>query len=220
MTVVATLPKFTNDWLVHELDVALYRREAVIVSGAGVCTTGMVLGKIAVGAATAAAAAANTGTATIAMHATPTAAGVKSGVYTATVIEPAVDGGTFQVEDPDGIVIGTGVVGTLFANVVRFTVTDGATDLVAGDQFTVTIAEGTGKHVPIDFAGIDGRQNAAGVLLNGVDATSADKRTAILTGEAQIVENQLTWPADATSNQKSAALAQLAKLNIVSQQRF
>lgn len=220
MTVVATIGKFTHDWLVHELDCMLYRREGTIASGAGVCTTGMVLGKVASAAAVAVALGGNTGDATIAMDATATAAGVKPGVYAVTVIDPAADGGTLQVEGPDGVVIGTGVVGTLFDDVVRFTVTDGATDLVAGDQFAITVAEGSGEYVPIDFAAIDGSQNAAAILLNGVDATSAAKRTAILIGEAQIVENQITWPSGATSNQKTAALAQLAKLNIVSHQRF
>ncbi|OYW56788.1 MAG: hypothetical protein B7Y80_01515 [Hyphomicrobium sp. 32-62-53] len=46
MTVVATMPKFTHDWLVHELDPQLYRRAGVIVSGSGVLRTGTVLGKI------------------------------------------------------------------------------------------------------------------------------------------------------------------------------
>ncbi len=77
----------------------------------------------------------------------------------------------------------------------------------------------SGKYVPIDFAAGDGSENAAAILINYADATSADVETAILIGNAQIVPNQLTWPAGATQVQKDAALAQLAALDIISHQR-
>ena len=219
MTVVATLPKSAHDWLKHELDPALFRKAGTIASGAGIVTTGSVLGKIATGSAVAAADAGNTGDATIAMDATPLATGVKPGIYNVTVIEPATNAGTFEVEDPDGLSIGTGDVGTLFDDVIRFTITDGATDLVAGDRFTVTVATGSEKFVPIDFAATDGSERAAAILINYADATSADVETAVLIGQAQIVPNQLVWPAGATTQQQAAALAQLAELNIISHQR-
>lgn len=126
MTVVATMPKFTHDWLVHELDPQLYRRAGVIASGSGVVTTGLVLGRITA----------------------------------------------------------------------------------------------SGKYVPLDPAATNGSQNAAAIVLNRVDATSADAETAILTGHAQIVPSQLTWSAAAdTTNERNAALAQLEALGIVSHQR-
>lgn len=74
--------------------------------------------------------------------ATPkTAAGVKPGVYNVVIIEPASNGGTFEVEDPDGVIVGTGVIGTPFDGVVKFTLADGSTDFVAGDRIPVTVTE-------------------------------------------------------------------------------
>jgi len=82
----------------------------------------------------------NTGNGAGTMHMTKTAEGVKAGVYTVTFIEPVSNLGTFQVEDPDGTLVGTGVVGTLFDNVIKFTIADGAADFVAGDIFRVTVS--------------------------------------------------------------------------------
>lgn len=213
-------PKVGHDWLKHELDRFLHRRAGVIASGSGKVGSGTVLGKIVAGTATAAAGGGNTGNATIAMHGTPLATGVRPGVYTITVIEPASDAGAFVVADPDGVEIGSGVIGTLFAGPIRFTITDGATDAVAGDRFTVTVAAGTGKFVPIDFDAVNGAEVAAAIVIEGVDATSADAETAVLTGHAQIVTSQLTWPDGTTTNQKNAAIAQLEKLGIVDFQRY
>ena len=126
MTVVATFPKVAHDWLKHELDTTLYRRGGVIASGAGVVTTGTVLGKVTA----------------------------------------------------------------------------------------------SGKYAPIDFAASDGTENAAAILINYADATSADVETAILIGQAQIVPSQLVWPAGATTPEKDAALVQLIALGIISHQRF
>jgi predicted RecA/RadA family phage recombinase len=96
------------------------------------------------GAATGAAVAGGTGNGTI--TAAPTVgAAAKSGVYRLTCIAVATDGGKFQVEDPDGIVIGTAVVGVQFATHLTFTIADGSTDFVAGDAFTITVAAGSNK---------------------------------------------------------------------------
>jgi hypothetical protein len=86
-----------------------------------------------------AAAAGNTGNGTAAMYTTKTAAGVVAGVYKAVFLEAATDGGRFAVEDPSGVNIGHGVVGTLFDGVIKFTIADGATDFLAGDVFNITV---------------------------------------------------------------------------------
>lgn len=79
----------------------------------------------------------------------------------------------------------------------------------------------SGKYKPLDPAATDGTQNAAAIVLNRVDATAADAETAILVGNAQIVPSQLTWPAAAdTTNERNAALAQLAALGIISHQNL
>lgn len=65
---------------------------------------------------------------------------VKLGTYRITIIEPASDAGTFTVEDPDGIEVGTGTVAVAFDGPVKFTIAD-ATDFVAGDVATITVSD-------------------------------------------------------------------------------
>lgn len=69
-----------------------------------------------------------------------TGAGCKVGTYTVTCIEPATDAGTFSVEDPDGITIGTAVVGTPFTTHLTFTIADGSTDWAVGTHFPIVVA--------------------------------------------------------------------------------
>ncbi len=211
---------YLGDVLKYEADALYCREEITVLAGVGadrVLTVGMVLGKISKGAATGAPVAGNTGNGTI--TGAPTVLQVaKPGVYRITCIEPATNGGTFQVEDPDGIVIGTAVVGVAFNTHIGFTITDGAVDFVAGDAFTVTVAAGSGKVKQIDFAATDGSDKAHGVLYanvtapNGVDA----KGVAIVRGPAVVSDDGLVWPAGATAQQKATALAELKAAGILS----
>lgn len=91
--------------------------------------------------ATASSAALGTNTGNGTMGTITVSAGAKQGVYTLTIIEPGANVGTFVVEDPDGLQIGDGVVGTAFsAGGLAFTLADGATDFVAGDSFAITVS--------------------------------------------------------------------------------
>lgn len=223
MTVVATFPKLAHDWLKHEIDPQMGRKAGVIKSGSGALKTGRVLGEISVGAASAAAKAggnaANTGALTLDVT-TPVLPGAKIGVYTVRCITAASNSGTFRVEDPDGIVLGDVAVAATFADKIKFSIADGTQDFIVGEGFDVTVAPGSKKLVPINFSAADGSEKAAAILINGVDATSADKETAVLIWGAQIVPSQLEWPEGATSDQKNAALDQLAAKQIVSHQRY
>lgn len=82
-----------------------------------------------------------TGNGVITMATPNTGAGVKLGVYNVNFVEPITNLGTFQVEDPDGVVVGNGFVGTAFTGVVKFTIADGSTDFLAGDRIPITVAE-------------------------------------------------------------------------------
>lgn len=73
----------------------------------------------------------------------------------------------------------------------------------------------TGKFKPFAPAASDGSQVAAAVLLQSVDATSADKSVVILARHAEVVTQMLAWPGGTTPNQKSAAIAQLSAVGIV-----
>lgn len=65
-----------------------------------------------------------------------------TGDYVATIIEPATDGGIFMVQDPEGRDIGSGTVGTEFSDGgITFTISDGATDFVAGDRFIISVTQ-------------------------------------------------------------------------------
>jgi len=90
-------------------------------------------------AGTSAAYAGNTGDGTI-TAAPATGAGAKAGVYRITCIEPGANVGTFSVQDPTGKEIGIATVGVAFATQITFTIANGATDFIAGDGFTVTVA--------------------------------------------------------------------------------
>lgn len=69
-----------------------------------------------------------------------TGAGCKVGTYKAIFVEPATDLGTFIVEDPDGITIGSGTVGVAFTTHLTFTIADGSTDFTAGSYFPIAVA--------------------------------------------------------------------------------
>lgn len=136
---------------------------------------GAVLGKIALAAAVTTAFA-GTGNGVITMDAvTPVLAGAKQGAYTATCITAAANGGTFRVEDPDGIVLGDVAVGATFADDVKFAIADGTTDFVVGDKFTMTVAAGSGKYKLSAAAAVDGSQAPDLILAEDCDATLADK---------------------------------------------
>lgn len=189
-------------------------RETITVVSGQDLLAGTVLGKITYGAASAAAFAGNTGNG--AMGAVTAGAGAKVGVYKLTIVEPATNAGAFIVEDPDGIIVGTGNVAAAFSGGgLSFTLADGATDFVAGDGFNITVAAGSGKYKKYDPANTDGSQTAVAVLLADCDASAADKSAVALVRDAEIVEDALVWFTGATTNQKATGLAELALAGII-----
>ncbi|MBI4798240.1 MAG: head decoration protein [Desulfarculus sp.] len=200
-----------------------YSREAVtVLAGAGqarVLEIGSVLGRITKGAATAAAVAGNTGGG--AAGAVTLGAKAKLGAYTLTCITAAAGGGVFKVVDPDGIRLGNDLtVGQAYVgDHINLTVSDGAPDFAVGDKFTVTVAGGAGKAKAVDFAATDGSQQAAGVLIAKVTAPDGVDATGVaIVRDAVIAPSKLAWPAGATSDQKTAALAQLKALGIITRE--
>ncbi|MFC5760530.1 head decoration protein [Rhizobium sp. GCM10022189] len=74
----------------------------------------------------------------------------------------------------------------------------------------------TKKLVPLAPGAADGSQNAAAILYEACDATSADVRRTITARDTEVQAAVLVWAAGVTDPQKTAALAQLAALGIVS----
>lgn len=100
---------------------------------------GVILGGTFAATGSSAALGTNTGNGT--MGAITVTAGAKQGDYVLTIIEPGANVGTFTVSDPDGVQVGDGAVASAYsAGGLAFTLADGATDFVAGDSFTITVA--------------------------------------------------------------------------------
>lgn len=214
---VQTEGKYLGDWLKWEQDARYSRKVITILAGSGAAralTSGMVLACITKGTASAAAVAGNTGTGTI--GAITVGAAAKPGAYWLTCIEPATDAGKFQVEDPDGIAVGVATVGVAFSGGgLGFTIAD-ATDFVSGDSFVITVAAGSGKYVQIDDDGTTGTEDAAGILLEDATAPDgSDVEAVAIVRDAKVSASGLTWPSDFDTNEKAAAIAQLAALGII-----
>lgn len=190
-------------------------RDIVTVLQGQKLAAGAVLGSIATGAATMTAYAnnaANTGAAA----AVTVGAGAKPGRHRITIIEPGSNAGVFEHEGPDGIAIKTGVVGQAYSGGgLSFTIPDGSQDFVAGEGFTIDVADGSLKVRAIDFASTVGADRAVGILLQAVDATDADQKGVAIVRDQAVVAKALLWPAGANDNQKNAALAQLKAQGII-----
>ena len=200
-----------SDWLKQESDMRFSRDNIVIKSGSGKLYTGTVLAMIAVGLATAAHDAGGTGNSTF--GAITPAAGAEVGKYKVIFTSAT----KFDVEDPQGVTLGSGTVGSAFnKGDLAFTITAGATPHAVGDTATITVAAGSGQYVPMELAGTLGTQNAAGILCEFVDATLSDQRgAAIVRGDVKIAPSALIWPAGVTTNQKAVALSLLEAQGIL-----
>lgn len=192
-----------------------YAREVITLLSGQSVVAGEVLGKLtAATSATAAAVAGNTGNGTC--SAVVLSDGYTAGVYKVTFIEPGSDAGDFIVESPAGVNIGAGAVGTEFdAGGLTFTISDGATDFAAGDQFTITIAAGSGKYVAYDQDGVDGREVAAAIAYDAIDASAADVTGVAYVRQSTHNANVVVWPSDIEAGEKTAAIAQLETIGII-----
>jgi hypothetical protein len=202
-----------GEFIVTEANGTLSRDNIVVVSGQNL-KAGHVIGKINVGSATGAAASGNVGNGTI--TGVSAGASAKAGVYVIMCIEPATNAGMFSIEDPDGVTIGRVNVAVAFTGAINFTLNDGATDFAAGDRFTVTVTAGSGKYKEWNPANSDGSQVAFALLLDNIDATAGDKEAVAIVRSAEFNENELIWFSGATTNDKAAAVAQLAIQGLIS----
>lgn len=143
---------------------------------------------------------------------------VKDGDYTVVCIEPAADGGTFDVRDPSGKSIGSAVVGVAFNKEVKFTIADGSTDFAAGDTFTLSVAADAGdyQYVAYDPAGTDGSEvPVAYSPYPVITAADATKAAAVLNRLCELNGNCIAWPDGISAAQKANAIQALAERNII-----
>lgn len=179
-----------------------------VLSGSGVVQAGTILGQVTDGGtqtvAAAVAAAGNTGTGTVGSLTAD--AGAPAGSYDLVCIEPATDAGKFEVLLPSGDLDGIATVGVAYNGTLNFTISD-ATDFVAGDRFTVAVSyASSAKYAPHDAAANDGREVAAAILYDKVDATSGDvKAVATVRGPATLFDPYLTYKSGISAGDKLAA---------------
>jgi hypothetical protein len=139
-----------------------------------------------------------------------------AGVYRLRVVASAAGAGTFIVENPDGVDIGRGTVGVAFsAGGLAFTLAAGATDFVVEDEFTITVAAGSGKFTAMTATAIDGSQIPAAILFGHTDATNGDTYCTIITRLAEVNASELLWDASVNAGAQTAALAALATTSYI-----
>lgn len=122
----------------------------------------------------------------------------------------------FEVIAPDGKAVGTGNVATAFASDhVNFSLANGGT-MTLGDYFNIIVAGYTTPQAKAwDPLAVDGTNEAWGVLLAAVDATSAAQAGVAIVRNAEIATSALAWKTTVTAAQKAQAYRQLAAANLI-----
>lgn len=103
------------------------------------------------------------------------------GAYVLNCTEAIADGGIFELVDPNGALVATGLVLTVGAgattvfetNGLQFSITDGAANFAAGDTATLTVAA-DGDVVVFAVDGAGGAQIPLMVLTYDISATGAE----------------------------------------------
>jgi hypothetical protein len=148
----------------------------------------------------------------------------KPGNYRVENVAVVTNGGEFKVVGPDGDVVAVGFIvagagGTLvLANQrqLNLTITDGSTDFALADAFNVCVFnELVAKAVAWDPLTFDGRDDAAGILYDNVDASAADKPGVLVSRGAEVMKGSLIWAAAITAAQKESAYRDLAARGVV-----
>ena len=209
---IKTEPILTGEFILSLASGQRSKAQITVKSGEDL-NAGYVLAKETTAAGTAAGAADAGNTGDGAMGAVTVSADAKVGLYAVTFLEPGLDAGDFQVEDPDGINVGTGSVAEVFTGGgVSFTMADGATDFVAGDRFVITVAQATEKWVALPD---DGSDQADGILYADIDASLADVEGVAVVRDAEVKSSMLTWPSGISADNKDLATQQLAARGII-----
>ncbi|MBI1366874.1 MAG: hypothetical protein GC153_13075 [Alphaproteobacteria bacterium] len=156
----------------------LLHKQVTIPSGTAALSRGTLLGAITIGALTQAFAGDGDGV----LSALAAKKSTEVGDYLVTCTAAATNGGTFSVVTPSGNRLDDAVVGTAYANDhLAFSIADGATDFSVGDQFTLSVAAGSGDYIESVAAAVDGSQNPVAILAEDADASAADVTTLVYT---------------------------------------
>lgn len=178
MTIINSALGLYSDFLLNEANGKRSRDEALVTQTGTKIESGTVMRlRDSASTGTATANAGNTGNPTFGSI-TIGAAG-KVGTYTVTFTAAT----KFDVEDPDGVVIGSGTTGVAFSKQgVGFTLTAGGTPAVAGDGFTIAVAPATGKWVPY----VANDAGTLGILYERLAAATGDKKAVIFSRDCEV----------------------------------
>jgi hypothetical protein len=164
------------------------------------------LGKVLVAAGAVTPDAGNTGDGVLDNLALAAGGPAKVGDYVATCVAAAVDGGTFEVVDPDGQLVGNVEVGASFSGGgISFDLADGATDFIVGDNFALTIAAGSGQGAQLDNTAVDGTEVLVAIAADAVETGVGETQTitVYLTGEFN--EDEITFANGTVAEYEAAA---------------
>jgi hypothetical protein len=205
----------------RELDNNLSREAVTVLSGQNL-VVGTVLGKITAGAVPTTGTLTGTGNGT--MSAVTGGKRTQAGAYTAVNTLVTAHGGTFTVKDPGGKIIGActitagaGLTAVFTSDEINFTITDGSTDFILGDYFTVTVPAGGGQVRAINFSGVDGSRLPYGILgPNAVNATATTDRELYFTSGG--FNGSATYEivaGDTITGATSGAIARVYSVNVI-----
>lgn len=188
-----TEKNYAAEFLLSEGNGEISREHITLAATAVALPAGTVLAEKTLGAASVAAkAGGNTGNGTLTMDVTtPLLVGAMPGVYSVRCTVAAANGGTFEVQDPDGFVLGTVAVGATFSDDLKFVIADGGTDFIVGDGFDITVAAGNGQYVP--YSDATAATLPASAILYGPAPISAGTQRAVgIVRSAEVAEDRLT----------------------------
>lgn len=186
MTILSSTPRLA-EFVLSEASGQASRENIVVTQAGAAVASGTLLTQSGDAAATgtAAANAGNTGNPTFGTIAVG-AAGVV-GTYDVTFTAAT----KFDVEDPNGVKIGTGTTGVAFSKAgLGFTLTAGATPAVAGDGFSIAVAAGTGKYIPYTAGAAAGPADA--ILYNWLPSITGDAKAVAFVRDCEVNRAALT----------------------------
>lgn len=217
---LATETTHPFEFMISEEPAKFCREKVTILAGSGssrVLTAGMVLGARISGTGAVVAGGTNTGNGVLDAIVITSAA--MDGDYHVVNLETVAALGNFEVRDPNGVTLGTVVVGNSFSGGgLAFDIADGAADFVAGDFFTITVTQTSKKFLQFAEAATTGEQNVAGILgaditaLNAVDNLGG---VAIVRGNAIVKSGEITFPTGISAADKTDAIQALEALGIL-----
>lgn len=209
---MATLTEGTHagEYIVSESNGSRSREAGFLASGndLAACT---VLGQVTTASA-ATAGGTNTGNGTASAPTVGTEA--INGTYTLTCTAAATDSGTFSVVTPIGTSLDDLTVAVAYVSShINLTISDGATDFIVGDTFTVDVI--FAEYGEFNAGASDGTEVAAAILYSAVDATSAEQKCVVTKRDSEVRASDLIWKTGTTESQKTTAIASLAAIGII-----